>query len=477
MAGIPTGSHPFFRISPAEEANSQTFALRRGDINNRLDQHFHKPHFHKLVKNLKAVGSKPMGLLIRYSKETWDKSDGRFTEVFPYIEISGVGLGTNEYNVSEIPISEAPSRARQVVRTDDILVSLTRPYRGAIARVLPEHDGAIASTGFAVVRQVDSSKIDRDYLWLCLTAPFGCDQMLMRSSGGNYPAITKDELAEVLIPYITLQEQRDIIAVMDAAQAERKTKLKKADALLAGLDDFVMETLGIKLSSQPKNIFAIQAKDLTDVMNAEYYRGLQLEKNLPFEDTVSIVGSLLNRKYSPAKDAPEEQFDLIRIDDLPNQPWQVETVRTEKGKNISGTFFEVQENDILIARLGPTILNTKFVLCPKLKRRTIASAEFLVLRCNQRHQPEAILWLLRTDLYRKIMYLKSRGATPSRFRLDSDDLLKIPFPKMDASTQSMITAEVSHRREESRRLRSEAKSGWQNAKQWFQEQLLGSPSP
>ena len=234
-----------------------------------------------------------------------------------------------------------------------------------------------------------------------------------------------------------------------------------------------MEILGIMPPSQPKNVFAIQAQDLTDVMNAERYRGLQLEKYLQMEDTVGIVGSLLKKKYSPAKDSPEEQFDLIRIDDLPNQPWQVETVRTEKGKHITGTFFEVQENDILIARLGPTILNAKFILCPKQERRTIASAEFLVLRCNQRYQPEAVLWLLRTALYRKIMYLQSRGATPSRFRLDGDDLLNIPFPKMDASTQSIIATEVRRRHKEAYYLRSEAESGWQNAKRWFEEQLLG----
>lgn len=293
----------------------------------------------------------------------------------------------------------------------------------------------------------------------------------------NQAGINSEVLATVRIPLPPSSQRKKLVAKMNVAHTEQRAKLAQADALLAGLDGFVLDALGITPPSQPNNIFAIQAKDLTDVMNAERYRGLQLEKCLPFEDTVGIVGSLLKKKYSPAKDSPEEQFDLIRIDDLPNRPWQVKTVRTEKGKNITGAFFEVQENDILIARLGPTILNAKFVLCPKQERRTIASAEFLVLRCNQRHQPEAILWLLRTDLYRKIMYQLSRGATPSRFRLDGDDLLKIPFPQMDASTQSKITAEVSRRREESRRLRSEAESGWQDAKRWFEEQLLGPPAP
>ena len=477
MAGVQQGPNTFFLKSPAELGKAQCFAVKRGEVNDRIDPYFHKPHFRKLIKKIKAVGSKPLGLLIQYSKEVWDKSDGCFTEAFPYIEISGVGLGTNEYKVSERPLSEAPSRARQVVRTGDILVSLTRPHRGAITQVLPEHDGAIASTGFAVVRQVDSSKIDRDYLWLCLASRFGCDQMLMRSSGGSYPAITKDELSSVLIPSITLEGQRDIIAVMNAARAERKAKLAKADALLVGIDNFLFDTLNITPPPKPRNIFAIRAKDLTDVINPVRYQSWQLEKNLPFKSTVSVGGSLITRKFAPAKDAPETQFDWIRIDDLPNQPWQVETVRTERGKNINGSLFEVQENDILIARLGPTILNAKFVLCPKLARRTVASGEFLVLRCNKDYQPGAVLWILRMSLYREIMYRRSRGATPSRFRLSGDDLLSIPFPRLDKSIQSAITDEVRHRRENARRLRDEAENGWQAAKRWFEEQLLGSTSP
>src|SRR5260370_13876736 len=88
------------------------------------------------------------------------------------------------------------------------------------------------------------------------------------------------------------------------------------------------------------------------------------------------VGNLLEARCSPEKEAPLEQWDWIRIDDLPNRPWQVENVRTQLGKEINGTFFEVQENDILLARLGPAIQNAKFVICPKLTRRTVASSEF-----------------------------------------------------------------------------------------------------
>lgn len=46
----------------------------------------------------------------------------------------------------------------------------------------------------------------------------------------------------------------------------------------------------------------------------------------------------------------------------------------------------------------------------------------------------------------------------------------IPVPKMDI--QKIIAAEASRRRNEARRLRAEAESGWKEAKRWFEQQLL-----
>ncbi|MDP2785526.1 MAG: hypothetical protein Q8O38_13175 [Sulfurimicrobium sp.] len=43
--------------------------------------------------------------------------------------------------------------------------------------------------------------------------------------------------------------------------------------------------------------------------------------------------------------------------------------------------------------------------------------------------------------------------------------------------QATIAAEARRRRDEARRLRAEADSGWQAAKHWFEEQLLGPVQP
>ena len=49
------------------------------------------------------------------------------------------------------------------VQAEDIIVSLTRPHHGSIALLGAEFESCVASTGFAVIRDV-VAHVRRDYL-------------------------------------------------------------------------------------------------------------------------------------------------------------------------------------------------------------------------------------------------------------------------------------------------------------------------
>ena len=61
-------------------------------------------------------------------------------------------------------------------------------------------------------------------------------------------------------------------------------------------------------------------------------------------------------------------------------------------------------------------------------------------------------------------------------RLTNEDVINLAIPIPKPAVQESIASEVRRRREEARRLRSEAENEWQAAKRWFEEQLLG-PGP
>jgi restriction endonuclease S subunit len=175
-----------------------------------LDPHFHHPDFRHLLAAIQGKPNKPLGDIAGFSKEQCDlsKLPG---ESFRYIEISGVDRNTGEITANETRISEAPSRARMQLREGDIIVSLTRPHHGSIARIDAEFDDCIASTGFAVIHEYKDPALLPDYLLAVLRSSLCLRQMLQRSSGGNYPAITEEELNRILIPIPDDKTQREIV--------------------------------------------------------------------------------------------------------------------------------------------------------------------------------------------------------------------------------------------------------------------------
>lgn len=216
------------------DVGRKVYAIRRNAATTRIDPFFHAPEFVEIERVIQAAPHAPLGSLIQFSSDTWNAKEHP-EPTFRYIEISGVDRRRGQAKASDVSVADAPSRARMVVQPDDIIVSLTRPHHGSIALLSDFHEGCIASTGFAVIRGVDESRVSRTFLWAALRLSLSLKQMLRRASGGNYPAITQDELANVLIPLPDEPTQQRIVEEVvrrndeaDRLEAHAETVWRKA---------------------------------------------------------------------------------------------------------------------------------------------------------------------------------------------------------------------------------------------------------
>ena len=177
---------------------------------NRYDPEYHNPLYTSRVRQIQKIHHSSLENIIEFSNETWNQKD-YFPDSFPYIEISNVKLKENEYYVTDVSTSKAPSRAKMVVRNGDIIVSSTRPHRGAIATIkCKDNEIQIASTGFCVLRNMKRHDVLKEYLQWILLDDYVLLQMLQRSSGGNYPAINAEELKKIIIPIPDIDIQKQI---------------------------------------------------------------------------------------------------------------------------------------------------------------------------------------------------------------------------------------------------------------------------
>lgn len=127
-----------------------------------------------------------------------DRADPRrwAAKEFNYIEISDIDLQTCIVYSNCVEVMEAPSRARKLVQSGDVLVSTVRPERGTVGVVGPHQDGSVCTTGLAVLRPTG---IDPRTLAFLLKTDFVIAQLMRNNVGIAYPAIDESCLRDVQI--------------------------------------------------------------------------------------------------------------------------------------------------------------------------------------------------------------------------------------------------------------------------------------
>ena len=136
---------------------------------------------------------------------------------FTYIDIGSVSRETKQItDPVEMLGKDAPSRARQLVKTGDVLVSMTRPNLNAVAMVPDALDGQIASTGFDVLRP---DSVEPRWLFSAVRTAGFVQAMTDLVQGALYPAVRPRDIRGYEIPLAPLPEQTRIADKLDALLA------------------------------------------------------------------------------------------------------------------------------------------------------------------------------------------------------------------------------------------------------------------
>ncbi|MEI6606243.1 MAG: restriction endonuclease subunit S [Verrucomicrobiota bacterium] len=289
------------------------------------------------------------------------------------------------------------------------------------------------------------------------------------------PNINKEEFKTVQIPLpAQVADQEKLVAAMEAARTVRRAKLAAAEALLAGLDDFLLATLG--LTPPPKDerkVFAVRRTDAErhGHLNADYFHP---ERILALRAMEAASQRVPCAKLSDVVDFIRDQIKTPGPNYLSLAHIQSNTGElTNSNDEAAGACSEYQTGDVLFARLRP-YLNKVY----RAEMDGCCSPEFHVLRVNNVNEllPDYLAATLRSSLtLAQTRHMMTGNTHP---RLTNEDVINliIPIPK-DVAAQKAIAVEARRRREEARRLRSEAEAGWQAAKRWFEEQLHGPAHP
>jgi type I restriction enzyme S subunit len=149
--------------------------------------------------------------------------------MFSYVDIGAVDTKTKTIvAASYLTADAAPSRARQNVKAGDVLVSMTRPSLNAVALVPESLDGAVASTGFCVLR---AREVDPKWILTTVRSPQFIRAMAELVQGALYPAVRPADVKGYSIPVPPTSEQIRIVAKLD----DLYSRIERISDALGGL--------------------------------------------------------------------------------------------------------------------------------------------------------------------------------------------------------------------------------------------------
>jgi len=235
----------------------------------RFDAEFYKPEFLSIEIKLNNAKSISLNKIAKFSKLRRNPENEPNKE-FQYIDISNVNIFTCGIDAQILKGYEAPSRARKVVRENDIILSTVRPNRNAVAIILKELDNQICSTGFAVIK---SEKVNPWFLFTYLKTKYGIKQLVRMTMASMYPAVSEDDIASILVTVTSSPFQQKI----ESYVKESYNKRKEADEKYKQAEELLNKILGIeKLELKEEKVFESRFDEIENGqrIDVEFYKPL-----------------------------------------------------------------------------------------------------------------------------------------------------------------------------------------------------------
>lgn len=381
---------------------------------------------------------------------------------------AGLDLSTKRM----VTFEEHEQLGRSQVQYGDMLVTLTG--RLGTALIYESNEPANLSAHVARVK-VDPELVNPNYLTAYLNSMVGKQLVDEFSIGSIYAHINVNKLqnVRVILPPRPIQDR--IAAVMQDAYTRRREKLAEAEGLLGGIEEYVLEELGISLSQfqtkqrviKPISLIAGGRFDFEAVvaMQSFNFNGIEATE-------LRQLGKHITERITPAVDIPDEDVNYISLGNIASMTGILAEFSPVKGSSVLSSSTKFKKGDILFGRMRP-YLNKVWIA----EFDGVCTGEAVVFRPNLQKVNTTFLHtlLLSQITLQQVVPLQSGTSLP---RVSPSNILniKLPIPK-DVHRQEEISQEITRRRTQAAQLRREAESVVAEAKARVERLILGEETP
>lgn len=368
---------------------------------------------------------------------------------FTYVDIASIDNRANRIATPKRLLGkDAPSRARQKIRTGDTLFSTVRTYLKNIAIVPPDLDGQVCSTGFCVIRPIE--QINPKYVFYYVLTNKFINDVTPTQTGILYPATKDSTILEQTIPIPPTAEQERIVSRIDDFRQELGTAKRSLLEAQSAMDTFHHAVLARAYDG------GLVHQDPTDEAAVRILESINRERKTPWEAPAikkshclpkgwewTSIGSIVESTFYGPRFAKGEYETTgtftIRTTDMDDRgnvllrnPPRIKLSQEQLNA------FGLQKGDILITRSGSI---GKCAIFENVSQPAIPSAYLIRMRLFIKHvSPQYVLYYLLSPAGQELLGTGSHAITQQN--INAETIKKFPIPLAPAKEQFRIADEI-----------------------------------
>jgi len=330
-----------------------------------------------------------LGDVVSSNKESIGKNYPYHTIL--YLDTGSITRGKID-SFQEYGLSKAPSRAKRLVKNNDIVYSTVRPIQRHYGFIVNPPKNLVVSTGFSVI-ETKIGRAEPLFIYYFLTSDEIVETLdvIAEASTSTYPSLKPSDIETLDILLPPLPEQRAIASV------------------LSSLDDKIE-----LLHRQNKTLEAMAETLFRQWFVEEADEGWE-------EKTLSSIAE--HKKYNVKPD--QNPATIYRHYSIPAFDDGKQPIK-ELGSEIKSNKYQVVPNSILISKLNPRFPRV-WAITDLMDENSICSTEFQVVYPTQTIYYGFIYCLLKSKQVTEELIGAAGGTSGSHQRVKPEDVFNLSF--------------------------------------------------
>lgn len=341
-----------------------------------------------------------------------DTNVSSVSKAYPFDEIIYLDTGSITCNkieqLQKLKLSEAPSRAKRIVKSGDIIFSTVRPNQLHYGYILNPVENLVVSTGFVTI-SVNKEFVFSKYLYYNLTQRNTIEYLhsIAEASTSTYPSLKPSDIEALEIQLPPLPEQKAIASV------------------LSSLDDKI-------------DLLHQQNETLEALAETLFRQWFVEEAKEDWEDCT--IGDLAD--HSKISVHPKKNPDILYHHySIPSFDANKKPV-IELGAEIQSNKYTVERYSILFSKLNPHKDKRVWLILDNVEENAICSTELQVVKPKDISYLYFVYGWLTNSIYYNEIASGVGGTSGSHQRIDPKAIFTAPCVKVEEQIILDFNAQV-----------------------------------